>query len=309
MSIPLIGIQPTQAYIGVVNRMPIRQSSGYVPRAGEIPPSVVPVFIEWNVYWQVAGNPSSVAVEVNLQAQSVQASILDRIASVKIDNTGSAVPIYVWFKDTNDVVTCPPNTVIIVPVLTNNLTATILAIGLTAGNIPQTRIFFSNVILPPNVDPEIDQAVARWLASPTITRGNTILNQNYGVPALGDQAFSTNMSLASGNGAFVRLWGTPRPSGFLYLTGIQINILQVKGLVDVQSGAIFLESIGVAGVLYVMSFFYNNFVDTFELMSRSGMNLKLDATQTWQLRYFSNVGQVPSSGFVQSTSEFTINPN
>ena len=305
MSQALIGIQPTQNYIGTVSRYPIRQSSGYRPLPNElVPPSVVPVFIDWNVYWTAANFAADVAVEVNLQAASVQASILDRIALVKIDNTGSPVPVYIWFKDTNDVVTCPPNAAIAVPVLTNNLTATILTQGLTAGNIPQVRVFFANVILPPILDPEINQSMQLWKASPSITRGSNIFNTNFGMPALGDQSINYSYKTVAIGVAQNNKWGSPYPSGFIYLTHVNFTV----AVLPAASATLVMnvESTGVSGILYTFECAWTQW-ETLNVLNLSAMNIKLDATETWRTRIVSASG-FNGNGLFNETWNYTVNP-
>lgn len=250
----------------------------------QVPPSVCPVNIIWNNYWQLAGQPSQVGVAINLQASSVQASILDRIASVKIDNTHSPCPVYVWFPDTNDVVTCPPNTAVTMPCLTNLLNAVVIAEGLTAGNIPLTTVFFYNVVLAPSVDAEIDNAVALWLASPTISRGTTILNTNYGTPALGDQMVNVTISLV-GVGSTIVL--PAQASGFYYITSIYLSIVNDhNGNTPFQSQAIIEDSITGLALLNIPyltptdAAFNASNNGALVLYQSSGFNIKLDATHS-----------------------------
>lgn len=240
----------------------------------------------------------------------MQAQILDRIASVKIDNIGSSAPIYVLFPDTGDVIACQPNSSVTFPCLTNLLSAIVYATGLIPGFIPVTRVYFYNVDLPPSVDPEIGQALSLHKASPIITRGTTIFNQNYGVPALGDQFHSSGgLSLTGPNS--VGLWNTPYASGFLYITHLVVNSY---GMIPTGAppGAAFLcdiilESTGISGTLIDINFNSSangtTSAGVVALLDITGQ-IKLDATQTWQMRL---VAPAPN-GFAQAISTFTQGP-
>lgn len=294
----------TANYRGTTYRLPVKLPQGIITPPGRVQPSVCPVTIDWVVYWQAAGNPANMGVFVNLQAASVQASILDRIASVKIDNTGSQNSVYVLFEDTGDVINCPPNCSVTYPCLTNLLNAKIIATGLTAGFIPTTKIYFYNIELPPSVDYEVSQSVSLWKASPSITRGNTILNTNFGVPALADQFQSPSLPL-SPIGNTVGLWGTPYPSGFIYVNSFILTVGNMYSNGTSEFGQIVVESTGISGILFQPAFqspatiaerTYNQIIT-----QNHGMNLKLDATQTWRMR----VAAVIFSGFSQVYTAFT----
>lgn len=300
MSISFAGI-PFLPYVGTVFSFPVKLPQGVKAPPGTLPPMICPVMLDWNVYWQAAGNVSVVGVDLNLQAQSTRGQILDRIASVKIDNTGSVSPVYVIFPDTGDVIACAANTTVTFPCLTNLLSCQIVAAQLTKGFLPTTKIFFYNSLLPPAVDTEVNQAVALWKASPSIQRGSTILNSNYGVPALADQATSSIINVQTGP-LIVRLWNTPTAFDFLYVGGIHIGCFSLLN-VGFQAAKVFIESTGVAGVLYEFDFQVATTFQTIPLLDSNGCNLKLDGKQTWQMRY-TQPGPA-SSGFVNFASEYT----
>lgn len=288
--------------------MPVKLPQGVSYPSNQVPPSVCPVSIDWNIYWQLAGNPANVAVSLNLQAASVQASILDRIASVKIDNTGSPNSVYVQFADTGDVVNCPPNCTVTFPCLTNLLNANIIVLGLTQGFIPTTKLFFYNIALPPSVDYEISATQTLYKASPTIQRGNTIFNTNYEIPALGDQFFTSSQIHLANIGETVPLFNSPYPSGYIYLTSLQIYVV-ISYLINpgVNIGVLDVESTGVGGVLTVVPFAAigsaSNQFGTQTPLSMSGMNVKLDATQSWRMRVITPVDvgvAVLNAAFTQS---------
>lgn len=305
MSISFSGI-PTLALKGVTSRFPVTLPQGASKPPNFFPPSVVPVTIDWNVYWQILHNVSNVGVNCNLQAASVMASILDRIASVKIDNTGSPNSVYVVFDDTKDVIACPPNAAVTFPCLTNLLQATVYIEGLTPGFIPTTRIFFYNIVLPPSVDYEVNQSINLQKASPSISRGTTLLNTNYEPPALGDQLQASGLLNAAVVNATVPLWGTPYPPGtFLYLTSLVINGMGLSNAVPV-SGSCIIESTGVAGTL-VQPVYYltpNAVVGVTNILTLNAMQIKLDAGQSWRIRII----QAGDGGTLQVYTAFTQTP-
>lgn len=289
---------------GVAARTPVQTPNGWRLNVNaRDAPGLVPVNIDWNLYWQLAGNPANVGVNINLQAASVQATILDRILAVKIDNLGSPTPVYVYFPDTGDTVACSANESVIMPVFTNNLNAVIFAIGLTAGNIPKTRIFFLNFAPPPNLDPEIANAVALWKASPSITRGNQILNTNFGTPALGDQTIQKNLLLSAVANQSINLLPV-MASGFYYFTN-----LIIKGYVSSSAQACdaIVESTGAAGILFDIPFGSTSpsvgvQVDIADIQP---MQIKVDATQQWRFR----IPQTFVSGsFCACILNYTFNP-
>jgi hypothetical protein len=142
------------------------------------------------------------------------------------------------------------------------------------------------------------------LASASISRGTGIQNTNYGINALGDQTINFFDTLgASATGVLHdNLFGTPT-TGFIYLTNINVNV-EVKGAV----GSVIwqLKSTGAAGTLYnfnspVTSPQYQN------ILNMSGMNIKLDAAQKWQLFVSTNTYGA-NSVVLNHTFNWTQNP-
>lgn len=266
------------------------------------PPCVVPIIIDWNVPWNAAGNPANVGVLLNLLTGAVSQP-LDLIKSVYIDNTNSSVPIYVRFPSTGMTIVAAPNTDGWYPAITQDLNVQVFAEGLTAGSIPTTGIWFTNVLIDAYSDPEINQAVALWLASASISRGTTILNTNFGAPALGDQTINFMDPTGGVTGILHdNIWGTPLASGFIYLTHcfVTVDTTAILTLIWV------VQSTGPAGVLYT---FENAFTAGFkEILDMQGMNVKLDATQKWQIKINTNTGAANTSVLNHSFT-WTTNPN
>lgn len=225
-----------------------------IPRAAKVdlcvpatkPPAFMRIDLNWNTYWQAAGNPTSIGVNVDLTNQGAT-NPLDLIRSCYIDNTNSSCPIYVQFPDTGFVVTAPPQSAVYMPVMTAQMRCNIYATNLTAGFIPTTTVFLSNVMVPPYVDPALNQSYPQWLGSPLITRSN-LLTPGFGPPVLGDQLQSVPISIA-GNGATATagLWNTPLAAGSkVYIKHLEIVAYQIKGQ---NVGSIWIESTGAAGIL------------------------------------------------------------
>lgn len=101
---------------------------------------------------------------------------------------------------------------------------------------------------------------------------NPIVSNGLGIPALGDQALNYIDAIPNPGVFRQNLWGTPYESGFIYITHFYVNILVFTNgtdwqLVDALGYAPFTFRPGAAG----------------EYLSLQKMNMKLDATQNWQL--------------------------
>lgn len=286
-------------YIGAVYTTPMKLAG--------LSGVVVPITIPWLIYGASSAKPN---INVLVDTSTAVCRALDQIRSVYIDNLGSANPIYVFFPDTGCTVAAKANSEGWYPAYTNQKTAWVIGEGFLTGSIPNTLVLLSNIPVPTAVFTELDQSVALWQASPVITRGTSIYNSNFGIPALGDQFFisaplSTISSLPTG------MWNTPYPSGFIYVTSITVNLFnQQSASVVPNQGALSIGSTGLGGTL--LQLFFSN-VPLFAnvpplnlvLFSVSGLQIKLDATQTWR---FSIVTGTTGSGFAQITSSFTQVP-
>lgn len=246
--------------------------------------SVIPLFFDWNAYG-ASSNRSSINVKVTLQPPTNRDKLLKQIASVYIDNTNSNVPIYVYCPDTKYSCVAQPNSAGWYPLYTNQQEIWVIGQGFTDGSIPQTQVFVTDLFIPPYTDQEILSTQSLFLASPNITRGTTIYNKNFGIPALGDQTQQAVLGLTVAGGT-VPLFGTPRASGFVYLTAIHFSILLIR---QPGGGGDFVlnlrvRSTGPAGALYTIPFVGQANNSTFEnliVYSQSGLQVKLDATQSW----------------------------
>lgn len=280
----------------------IGQPSAQAIKLGGIAGAAIPLLFQWLSYGASSSLPNiNVLVDIS---QKVCAPV-DQIRSIYIDNLGSDNPVYVYFPDTQYTLAAKPNSEGWYPVFTNARQMWVCGEGFLTGNIPQTGIIISNIPMPASVNTEIDNAVALWKASPSITRGLTIYNSAFGSPALGDQFFASALLDMGSLGATANLWNTPYASGFLYITDLQVVALNVTGAPG--TGAFVIESTGVAGILASVSMYApvtvnQNNAPVFQTRGQ----IKLDATQTWRLRVSTNVG---NGSRIQSFASFTQNPN
>lgn len=268
----------------------------------------VPLTIPWALYGASSSN-QNINIAVDLTQKSC--SPLEQIRCVYIDNLGCDVPVYVNFPDTNYTVVAKPNSEGWYPVYTNKKQFNIIGEGFINSSTPQTLVIATNISLTPSVNNEIDTAVVSFLASATIARGSTIYDQNYSPPALGDQLFEAiNLPVAATGNIISNVWGTPLPSGFIYVSAFEV---QISGISSVgANGAVHIQlgSSGVSGKLD--DYFFESslaagasLTGIVKLRELSGMNLKIDATQTWQL----NVLTTSLTGKCNFASVFTTNPN
>lgn len=280
----------TARYNGIPQAMP----TGLCVPSTQAPKSVT-LQLDWIVYWAQTGRPTELGVEIDLAGQTPEGFKLDKVRSIKIDNTFSTSPMYAYFPDTQDVISCPPQTVVTLPVNTNAQKVFIFAQNLTAGFLPYTIVWLFNILLPPTVDPAIQVTYPQWQGSPVIQQNfNQILTPGYNSPALGDQLQSAvaDFGIASGT---VPLFGSPYPNGYITITGVDLRIYKdtpgvgVDGTVSMN-----IASLGTAGTLYNWPAFYLRMIDTAPLLpweiysSPGNMNLKLDAAQLWNFNWTSS---------------------
>lgn len=298
---------PAKPYIGALFSRPVNICK---PLAGNLTQNAVVASFIWLNY-QGALNLQNVGGVVDVK-NGLASNTLDQIKSVYVDNLGSDVPVYINFPDTNFTVACKPGAAGWFPVFTLGLVANVFAEGLTPGDLSQTLVLFANFNMVPYLDSEVDQTIALYKASRTITRGTTIYNQDYGTPALGDQTFQAVLNFAAASQT-AALWGTPLASGFIYLTELWLLFFG-SNITDAGASAIdfqaYIESTGLAGTLYQFGTVAVPIVGitnrSLLLYNATGLNLKLDATQTWRLRVTPN--PTVATGAINFVSTFTTNP-
>lgn len=262
----------------------------------------IPLAFNWISYGASTANPN-ICVKVSLKSQET-AKRVPSIRSVYIDNMNSNTPIYVYFPDTQYAVVCKPNCSGWYKAYTGELAFWVIGLGFVTNDIPSTSIIVTNLEIENAIDVEIDSAVALWKASAAISRGNTIYNQDFGTPALGDQTVQyTDFVTALNQILEVGLWTTPRPSGFIYLTHVDFSAFAPAALA--ASFTFVVESLGISGILYTQGGqLYPNAPAKF--LNFSAMNIKLDATETWRMRVIAFGGV---SCTLTSSFNFTHNPD
>lgn len=264
---------------------------------------VVPIILNWAAYG-VSSVVESIGVSVNFIGQGATASLIPRLAMVYIDNTNSAVPVYVRFNDSQQIIVAQPYSTGWYPCLTNTFSATIFATGFVTGQIPITQLLFSDTFVPPFSALELQQTQVLYKASRSITRGTTIYNQDFTVPAIGDQTTQTQLYVGMANTAAVM--GTPYadPYKYLYLTNLTVTTVRVEDATARQF-EFYLESTGIAGILYDWILFCpSGSQENVNLYQQSGMNIKLDAQQTWRVRNTQSM----RNGFINFLFTFSVNP-
>lgn len=270
---------------------------------------LVPLDLNWSSY-SVGPMRTAVGVSV-IMASGVQPPI-KQIAGVIIDNTACPVPVYVVF-DSGVIITCAPFQQVFAPALSADLKCVIYADGFTGANSGATRVLLSDKPLPPFSNIEIQQVFPYWIASPSIQRfGSDIQNQNYGVPALGDQCAARSFSLPGSVGTAQNVFPIAA-GGYYYLCGVNAAFVGVS-----RSGG---------GSSFVNIVFRNQTVTADQLLSFSvhitggdpatirnnvmdwgNFNVKLDATQGWEL-YAANVPGSINNGQFEANFVYTFNPN
>lgn len=296
--------------MGSINALPTHVTLTKFGNQQPFPPTTIAAIFDWAANYGAGTSKPNVAVPVNITT-SAPRQLLDTILSCRIDNLGNPVPVYVFFPDTGFTIVAPPNSVVRENVETGNLNAIVIGEGFTTNQVGVTSVYFYNYRNTSFLDIELDQSLALWKASATITRGNTIYNQNFGSPALGDQAFQANYSVIAPGVVQNNLFGTPLSAGFIYLVMLDVAAQGIGGVSGGQGTlSLFLESTGISGVLYNLTQLdaalpSGNFGPRVTMFSHDAMNIKLDASQTYRLRA-NNIQNDQYSVYVNMN--FTINP-
>lgn len=261
-------------------------------------PNTVKIEIPWSVAPYTAG-----AVAVDLLVQG-PANPIRKIRSVVIDNTGVEWPVYLKFADTDDLVTCLPNSSIRVPVFTNQLACNIFAPDRVAGAVRITRIFFTNVYLDPLIDYEQAFSISQWFKTPSDPLATV---PSYTVPATGDKHLGSLMDASIGGVVTVLL---AKPSGTFYITDMQIYSW---GLYRSDANKDFLLTFNDFTTATVLQYLFINVGTDLEMMRRreifnmSGPKWALDATHVYSING-SNVVANTGRAFIFLSGHYTWEP-
>lgn len=249
---------PQRAYPGTLNKQAAQTSQTLLGCENNLPPTAVVARVPWASFGDTNAN---IQTQVNLMTTGSGGSnpqMLDKILSVRIDNLGMPVPCYVQFPDSGFTLVCPANSIIWQPVKTGGFVANIIAKGFTQGDLdtvppPVSTVTFYNIEVPPSISAEINQSASLWLQSADVQRGGSDLkNNNFGIPALGDQTVQAEFTLSGF--APVPLFGgsTDPEKAFIYITSIQVNALSLP--FDGAVTEFVIESTGAAGILFAFIF-------------------------------------------------------
>lgn len=271
--------------------------------------NMVPLQLNWTTY--LSPFATRMGVSVSLNNTQAGGTPIKRISSIYIDNTSSAVPIYVVFP-TGFVVTAAPYTATYSPVIVQDgdFNLTIYGDGFVSGVSVLTRVFLLDVTVPGFVDPEIQAVRPLYLASPTITNGVSIFTTGFGLPALGDQIANSNIDMTQNPPVANTLFSSPiSAGGYFYITSLNLTAFNVGSATDTPV-RLRIQSTGASGNLFTWNFKSRNQASAaaaLNLCIMSGMNLKIQANETWQFIFDGIVGGNLQSGNAQLNIAYTYN--
>lgn len=292
---------PTAPYNGAYSSKAFNAGRG--DKIGEL----VPVDLLWGSY-TVNGQPLGSAnpnfsVSVNLNTagpQTVGGTWTPR--SVYIDNEGVDFPVYVFFPDTQFTVSAPANSAGWYQVYTLGKQALVTALGIDNRAITlaqRTRVFFTDVLMVPSLDEEIQSTQDLWLASLEIA-SQSIATAGFGPPALGDQV--TSIAGFSIDGASHNIPNMSNFPGFnIYITQYQITAVGIKGNF---TGSISLSNGSLVDTLAIEN---DGVVTLSGILRDIRGNLKFDGAATWAILAGLSAGSTPA-GLMNVDIVFTISP-
>jgi hypothetical protein len=263
-------------------------------------PKMVVANIAWANYGASVAVPN-VGVFVNLLQGVVNP--LDRILSIYIDNTNSNIPVYVQFQDTGFTVSCPPNSEVWSPVITNLLSAKIYGEGFTVGTQPSTNVFFLNTIVNPFGTSEVPTSYPQYLASTNVIGADPIFGARYGNPALGDLTYNALLNLASIPGEVIVLPASLL-GGVFIINSVDFTVANFGGAAGY--GVLSLYDPITTGVYFASILYCNGTAVPFiRPYQNSGFNVKLDATHSY---YFALIVGLNLTGFATMNIQYTYQP-
>lgn len=298
---------PQVAYSGVAGT-PARAVKMF--DAPQMKPGAAVLQFNWVVYFaaasaQYGSDQSNIAVPVDFSGgNSAQGGSLDKIVSVKIDNSNSYNSILVHFPDSGDTLACAPQTIVTLTACTNSNKCVVIAQGLTTGFLPLTTITFYNYFQPPVIDPQIQLVYPQWLGSPSIQREgglSEILSPGFGPPALGDQMVSKSI-LMNVSGFTVQLLPAVAAGGFYTLTSV--NLVCTNTLSGAESNTLVIERDGSGDIIFEWSVLVPGF-SSFATARMNSLNLKFEADEAIKMR----VAEIGVGSFNYLNMAYTYNPD
>src|SRR4051812_42211828 len=124
--------------------------AAFARAAGYCEGNIVVAKLDWANYWALQ-NTANQRVAFSMRQGNRAEGLIPRVTTIKIDNTNSPLPVYVYFQDTDEMVTCAPYSIVVSPVFTNSLDCQIATAGLSAGVLPIVQVEFMPFYVPPIV--------------------------------------------------------------------------------------------------------------------------------------------------------------
>lgn len=210
------------------------------------------------------------------------------VQSVYVDNEGVDFPVFVYFLDTQFTISCPANAAGWYQVFTNGRQGLITGEGIDAAAIStgqRTRIFFTDVLMVPYLDQEYPNAIALWKSSP---QNEFMLNAAYDTPALGDLVNSVELNIAAAGQV---LSFTPSIYTYLILTSLYWSISSYSYSGGNANCTISLYNVTTNATPFSVNVgFTSTQKQNDTIMQMSGLNLKLNGTQQYNLASSSSGG-------------------
>lgn len=310
MSRSFIGF-PSQLYKLQLIALPAETSNNGFGNQSRLPPTMVQAVFPWLTYGASSTKPNVSALVSNINAGAGSRQLLDRIRSVRIDNLGVPVPVFVSFPDINYTVVAPPNSVVWDVVRTGQFNATVTVEGFTTATLntsPTTTVYFCNFDVVPFIDQEVNSSQSQRLSTANIAT-QPFFQGNFGVPALGDVPLGFNFNV-NANTSFSISANFDRTAAFLYITEFAVFVTSpiiagaagFKGditLLSITPGGETIFDIGISLIA--------NATQQPGLLFRMPGQFKLDNTQTWIIAW--NISAGAGSGLVSCGIAATQNPN
>lgn len=301
------------AYQGNPGPSPVQTFLNKFGSQPPFPPTTVPLTFVWALYGAGTATPNIQAL-VNVNTAGGPRPPLDKILSVRIDNLGNGVPVYAFFPDTGYTVVCPPNATAWENVETGQFSVNIIGEGFTDASalVGVTNVYLCNFKATPFTSYEFEQVASLFRASASISRGGTILNQNFGVPALGDQFIQPQVTVQN-DGAVTQVF--PVIQGFIYITSLVVTVNLSTSEAANGDALVVFESTGSAGEFMDFDVFMPlaqagqvQPVLNGEIFSSGAVQWKIDGSQLWRIRAEAGgIGGI--SGVMRWNFTFTDNPN
>lgn len=294
---------PAWPYSGTPFFQPVNPA--FKATAGPMGPRIVPLSFDWNVYFTALNGEANIAVPINLAGGQVQGGILDKIVMVKIDNQNSTIPISVYFPDTQDMVSCAPQSVVTVPAMTNDLRCVVIAQGLQAGFLPKTKVYLYNFLSPSVIDPQLQYTYPQEIGSPLIQRNqNRILTPGYASRALGDQITFNQWQQNNSGVRWDNIFGTPNTGyDFVYLTHANVKAFNV--LNSGPATVTFFMGNDIGDQIFFWQYTAGVTELDHDLMNLQGANIKLDANRRWFIQQTQPNGGA-LGGWINATFVFSL---